>query len=172
MVDAWVDGRPKVYDPTQRKSTDRNYGKDYSTAEDMFGADIWDRVYQYKSTPKDQRKGLYADLKLGDWSDWWYGNMPEQERRATLPAYAFRGGGGRSFGGGGGGGGGGGYSGGTGGTGGSGNYRPYVPQVDPRYMDQDLQVEARFIQPWRKERFDDEWMFAGNQLKPTRTNWR
>jgi hypothetical protein len=163
-VNAWVNGRPEPVDPDSKP--EYNYGKDYNTAEKMFGADIWDKVLQYRTAGKEERKGLFKSLGLADWSDWWYGLLPEQERRATLPAYAFRGGGGRAFGGGGGGGG---YGGGSGGYGGN---RPYIPQVDPRGMDWDLLVKTENIRPWRKEQFDDDWMFAGSQLKPTRTNWR
>jgi hypothetical protein len=165
-VNAWVNGRPEPVDPDSKP--EYNYGKDYNTAEKMFGADIWDKVLQYRTAGKDERKGLFKSLGLAEWSDWWYGNLPEQERRATLPAYAFRGGGGRAFGGDGGGGGGG-YG---GGSGGGYSNRPYVPQVDPRGMDWDLLVKTENIRPWRKEQFDDDFLHAGSQLKPTRTNWR
>jgi hypothetical protein len=162
MVNAWVNGRPEPIDPDSKP--EYNYGKDYSEAKRVFGDDIWEKVLQYRTAGKDERKGLYKSLGIGEWSDWWYGLLPELERKAILPAYAFRGGGGRAFGGGSGGG----YSGGSG----YGGNRPYIPQVDPRYMDPDLQVEARDIQPWRKQQYDNDWMYAGQQLTPKRTNWR
>jgi hypothetical protein len=163
MVGAWVNGRPQPFD--QDAAPERNYGKDYQEAEKLFGADIWDKVLEYRTAGKDARKGLFKGLGLADWSDWWYGLLPELERRTTLPAYAFRGGGGRAFGGGGGGyggGGGGGYGGGGGG---------YVPRVDVYGMDRDLVVRSQDIQAWRPPNTNTDWMYAGNPLKPQRTNW-
>jgi hypothetical protein len=172
MVGAWVNGRPEPFDPDGKP--EQNYGKDYKQAEELFGPDIWERVYQYKGTPRDQRKGLFKELGLQDWNDWWYGLLPEDEKRYAMPSYAYRGGGGGGRGGGGGGrsyGGGGGGGGGYGG-GGSGTYIR-TPFVEPRGMDFDLLVKPEDIRPWRRQEFNDDFLYAGRQLTPNSgTSWR
>lgn len=172
MVDAWVDGRPKPFDPTSN-STTRNYGTDWGEAETRFGLDIWDKVHQYRTATGKDRYAVRDSLELKPFLDWWYGQMPKTEYASTLrPASAYRGGGGRAFGGGGGGGGG--WNGGGGGGGGNYVQRPFIQQVDPRYMDRNLEVQAQ-SRPWRQiERVGEmpDWLFAGQNLKPARTSWR
>lgn len=168
MVGAWVNGRPEPFDPDAKPEL--NYGKDYEEAIKLFGIDIWDKVAQYKGTPKDERQGLFKALGLQDWSDWWYKLLPDDEKKYTLPSYAYRSTGYRSGGGGGGGGGGRSY----GGYGSGGGYGGYVPRVDPRYMDRNLEVLPQYIRAWRRPEFTgDDALYAGRQLSPDRnTNWR
>lgn len=173
MVDAWVDGRPKPYDPTAA-SAERNYGTDWATAEEMFGTDIWDKVLQYRTATGQERYNVRDSLELKPFLDWWYSLLPKSQQASTglRPASAYRGGGGRAFSGGGGGGGGG-YGGGSG-SGGSG-WRQYIPEVDPRYMDRNLEVLPQYINKWRPSVSPGDmpdWLFAGDRLKPSRTSWR
>jgi hypothetical protein len=40
-------------------------------------------------------------------------------------------------------------------------------------MDFDLLVKPEDIRPWRRQEFNDDFMYAGRQLTPDRsTNWR
>ena len=172
MVDAWVDGRPKKFDPTA-SSTTRNYGTDWQEAEDKFGVDIWDKVHQYRTATGKERYAVRDSLELKPFLDWWYGLMPKSQQAELRPASAYRGGGGRAFPGGGGRGGGGSWN---GGGGGDSTYvqRPFIQQVDPRYMDRNLEVQAQ-SRPWRQiERVGQmpDWLYAGQNLKPARTSWR
>jgi hypothetical protein len=176
MVDAWVDGRPKVFDPNSN-STTRNYGTDWQEAETKFGVDIWDKVLQYRTATGKDRYAVRDQMELKPFLDWWYGLMPKSEQTSALrPASAYRGGGGRAFPGGGGrgGGGGGSWNGGSGGGDNTYVQRPFIQQVDPRYMDRNLEVQAQ-SRPWRQiERVGEmpDWLYAGQNLKPSRTSWR
>jgi hypothetical protein len=167
MVDAWVDGRPKPFNKNAT-SVDRNYGKDWTEAERLFGPDIWEKVIQYRTATGADRRAVRDSLGLKDWLDWWYGLLPEQQRTsALLPASVFRGGGGttRNGWGGGGGGGGGGYGGSS-----------RLPYVEPREMDYDLRVKTEDLQPWRPEwMYQPPWAVGPDALKPKRTSiksWR
>lgn len=49
----------------------------------------------------------------------------------------------------------------------------YVPYLDPRYMDRDLQLNEQNIRPWRPQNIDFGWMSAGNTLRPDEIRpWR
>jgi hypothetical protein len=171
MVDAWVDGRPRPYDPN-RTSVERNYGTDWAEAERMFGRDIWDKVERYRTATGEERRAIRDQEGLKEWLDWWYGLLPQQQRAAgsgLLPASAFRGGGGPTRNGWGGGGGGGGYGGGGGG------FQPRTPYVDPQGMDRNLEVLPQYIKEWRPiQRVGElpDWFYAGDRLKPARTKWK
>lgn len=175
MVDAWVDGRPKPFDPNSN-STTRNYGTDWGEAEQKFGLDIWDKVHQYRTATGKERYAVRDSLELKPFLDWWYGLQPKTQQAELRPASAYRGGGGRAFPGGGGRGGGGGGSWNGGGNGG-GDYVPriYPQRVDPREMDRNLEVLPQFIPKWRPiERVGEmpDWLYAGQNLKPARSSWR
>jgi hypothetical protein len=99
-VKAWIDGRPQPYverDETLDQPFERNFGKDYETAKEMFGKDIWGIVKQYYTippyTPGGDNKAWIAFKEkypqFDAWADWWYALLPdnasEKERKGFTP---------------------------------------------------------------------------------------
>lgn len=83
LAKAWIDGRPQPYrdegfDPEVK--FERNFGKDYETAQEMFGGGIWDTVREYYTIPPyvdggDNSKWIAfkkAHPEYDQWRAWWY----------------------------------------------------------------------------------------------------
>jgi hypothetical protein len=89
---AWIQGRPKpfdadtTFDPEQQAIYD--FGKDYQTAKDMFGDNIWQVVNEYYTIPKYVQGGdntAWIAFKekypqYDQWRVWWYALMGNQQQ--------------------------------------------------------------------------------------------
>jgi hypothetical protein len=152
FVDAWVDGRPREYDPESKPET-RNFGADWKEAETLYGEDIWGKVIQWRGADKAGRREIRsADPALDQFIDWWYGLMPQTTSRGGFVSGGSRGG----WGGGGGGGRGGGYN-------------PYAGQRPPTIYAQDMNKDLWYGprgDTWRPDRYDDSWRYAGQDIRP------
>lgn len=164
-INAWLYGRPGGTDEsdiTDDETFSYNFGADYSTAKEKFGADIWTVVGNYKRGWDKATKSAYYDQypQLSEFFDWWYGNLPKSANAYNSYGYS---GYGRSYGGYGGG-----WSGGWSYS--SSNedaeYNMDV-RINPRYMDQGLRVEGRDIQQYRAPQYVGNWLNAGDRLRYT-----
>jgi len=86
LANAWIKGRPEVYDeaafdPT--KPFEYNFGKDYEEAKKLFGPKIWDTVEQYYKIPVYQKGAENLEWKAfkkahpehDQWRAWWYAKL-------------------------------------------------------------------------------------------------
>jgi hypothetical protein len=148
-INAWLYGRPGGDEGGGEDETtfSYNFGADYEQAQELFGADIWNVVANYKRGWDKGAKAAYFDQnpQLSDFFDWWYGNLEDQVAVATNRSTSGYGRGYGSYGGGGG------YRGGYGGGGGGGGGTPgrVNVRIDPRYMDRRLWPELGRLQAWR-----------------------
>ncbi|MFN8468601.1 MAG: hypothetical protein U0X20_23785 [Caldilineaceae bacterium] len=194
IVQAWVYGRPTPFSEGDENKDSRDqvydWGKDYRTAIEKFGADIWDVYAGYNSAWSKSEKSAYfkAHPNLDGFFDWWYELLPDDGKSGSARrggyrryyrkyyrkyykrryysrrgrSYYSRGGGYYSRGGG--------YSRsryyGGGGYDSSRYDRP--PFVEPREMDKGLTVypKDRYY-PWEARRNTaQDWLRAGENLKP------
>lgn len=128
LTKAWIQGRPEPYNPDEYDPTvyhERDFGTDYETAKEMFGAGIWDTVKQYYTIPKYVKGGdntQWLDFKeqhpeYDQWRAWWYALMGNEQATTSGFGSGYRGG----------------YSGGYNGTNNqSGEHQQYVNRVDFR----------------------------------------
>lgn len=162
LVSAWLNGRPRGEtgeEATRVIDLDNpggdavavdyyNFGKDYQTAIEKFGEDIWEIAANYSSKWSKKQKAQYFDKypQLDKFYDWWYGLLDDDNqqskytgyrssyRRSYYPrrSYYRRSYGGYSRG----------YSSGYGGYSSGGGYTPkvYPPDVYAREFDRNLQV--------------------------------
>lgn len=72
LLNAWLYGRSANFDPN---SNEKDFGKDYATAQEMFGDNIWDLYAQYSSAWDRQRKSTFFRRypQYSDFQTWWYG---------------------------------------------------------------------------------------------------
>jgi len=108
-INAWLYGRPGDQgalggegDITDDETFTYNFGADYDTAKQMFGADIWTIVAGYKRGWDKQTKAAYFDQypQLSAFFDWWYANLPDMGVTAAAGygrAYYGGGGGGGDY---------------------------------------------------------------------------
>jgi hypothetical protein len=162
-VGAWLYGRPGADDEDTANDEQFRYnlGADFSTAKEMFGANIWSVVEGYKRNwPKAIKSQYYKDNpSLSPFFDWWYGNLPKTAgaTATTRAGYSYGGGGG------------------WGGGGGQWQPRVYPPRIDPRYMDRELEVSAEMLRRWRPadNQIDLSWLRAGDRIGPDQIRaWR
>ena len=151
LFGAYLNGRPANYDESKEGSEGHkyNWGVDYLQAKEMFGADIWSLVSQYKRGWDGTQKRMFFEKnpQYGAWSDWWYGN--EKKERGTS-------GGGR-------------------GGGGFGGYAKAAPQERklqirmPDVYGQGLSGglgDTPRIAGYQNPSLDTSWMNAGRELRP------
>lgn len=174
-ISAWLYGRSNGKDPNA--PPEFNNGADYEEAKKLFGDGIWDLFGQYNSEwSKAQKKAFFnAHPEYSQFIDWWYGDdgkgdYTKRSHVRTGRSGEKHGGGRRSYGKGGGYGGGGYYTNSGGYDNGNG---AYIPRVDPRYMDRDLEVGIPQSRPWRPENINFGWMSGGQELRPEKLKpWR
>jgi hypothetical protein len=177
LVGAWMNGRPGATEFDEKAAPEdyrRNFGADWAEAIERYGDDIWDVVYQYRTLGDGNKRGFYDQFpQYKDWSDWWYGSLPDNGTGTTRSygagAPLIR----RNFGGGGGGGGG------WGGSTEQGQYPNFVkmPEIYGRELDRSLQVwPEQEVRAWRPDWTDTDWLtYAGKELEPERPRlyqWR
>lgn len=158
LVQAWVYGRPGKQDEQDTAADEAfrySFGADYKTAEEKFGADIWQVVAGYRRGWDKATKAAYyrQNAQLSPFFDWWYGNLDEQP---SVSPYANVG---RAWSGGGGGG---------GGWSGGGGWRPQVrmPEVWAREMDRSLWNTDTSRYAYQPPRVDLSWLRAGDRVGP------
>lgn len=156
LVQAWVYGRPGKQDEQDTAADEAfryNFGADYKTAEEKFGADIWQVVAGYRRGWDKATKAAYyrQNAQLSPFFDWWYGNLDEQP---SVSPYANVG---RAWSGGGG-----------GGWSGGGGWRPQVrmPEVWAREMDRSLWNTDTSRYAYQPPRVDLSWLRAGDRVGP------
>jgi hypothetical protein len=153
LFNAWLNGRPTGDDDSgQGEGFTYNFGKDYNTALEMFGADIWTIAEGYKRGWNGTQKRMYFEKhpQLSAFMDWWNENLPKKEGATAS--------GGRSSGGGGGFGGG--YS-----QAPKGRTQVNIQPVYGREMARGL-AESTRPAGYRPSQIDLRWMEAGRSLRP------
>jgi hypothetical protein len=103
LVSAWLNGRPRG--ETGEESTRvidldnpggdavavdyYDFGKDYQTAIEKFGEDIWDIAGGYSSKWSKAQKAQYFDKypQLDKFYDWWYGLLDDDGQQSKYTGY-------------------------------------------------------------------------------------
>jgi len=98
LANAWINGRPHPYEDEAfdpEKKYERDFGKDYQTAKEMFGDAIWDTVREYYTIPPyvkggDNSKWLAfkeTHPEFDQWRAWWYALMGDQVQSAGFQPF-------------------------------------------------------------------------------------
>src|SRR5690606_2386433 len=89
LIKSWLEGRPNPDNQADQVGDYYDNGKDYATAQEMFGEDIWDIVRESRLLPDyvpgDREAGAaWAEFherypQFSQWREWWYALMPDLE---------------------------------------------------------------------------------------------
>lgn len=84
-LNAWLYGRSINYDPDKPGS---NFGKDYETAQQMFGENIFDLFAQYNVNWSRQEKAQWFNRypHFSDFQAWWYEGSGDGTTRSSGPS--------------------------------------------------------------------------------------
>lgn len=156
LFSQYLNGRPGDFDEDGAdEEWSYNWGADFLEAQERFGDDIWSIVLQQRQLAPEDRAGraqFYEQYpQYRQWADWWYANLPDDGYVRGSQAFWW----GRSWGG---------WGGGGGGWREQDNLGRPAQVYAERYDDRiGRRVEVR---PWRPERFNRDWQYAGQSVGP------
>ena len=169
LVQSWLRGRPTpITENGEVDEVQNNFGADWKQAEAQFGAEIWQLAAAYRAADAETRKQMRAVTPISAFYDWWYANLPDNfssgapratyisnDGLVTYDQYGRRldslGNVARS-----------GYNGSR-----RKAYPPRwnTPEIYPRYMDRNNQVNIEDLRQWRPVNRANWWSVA-TDLKP------